>query len=49
MPRKPLPKGEKIICVAVPIQEKVLEKLGKEKCQEIGATAIYKQYKNAAK
>jgi hypothetical protein len=49
MPRKPLPKGEKIVTVAVPIQEKVLEKLGKEYCQMIGATAINNQYKKIVK
>lgn len=40
MPREKLPKGEKIVIIAVPVKELIRDHLGLKDCQKIAAEAL---------
>lgn len=46
MGRKPVPKEEKKIIVRAFVAQKVVDKLGSEKCREVAENAIIEYYNN---
>ena len=49
MGRKKLAEGEKKELVTVLVPKKIIDSLGKEKCREIGESAVLKQYAKDSK